>query len=109
MDHELKLLENVKRAVDLCAAPGSWSQVLVQSMRPLQTDGKHIVAVDIQDMAPIPGVVCFKGDITFDETPSKIIELLGSSKADIVICDGAPDVISASPFSPLKAKGCKLK
>ena len=36
---------NVKNVVDLCAAPGSWSQVLSQNI----VDGK-IVAVDLQKM-----------------------------------------------------------
>jgi tRNA (cytidine32/guanosine34-2'-O)-methyltransferase len=28
IDEEFRILSNVERAVDLCAAPGSWSQVL---------------------------------------------------------------------------------
>lgn len=50
MDMELNLLENISRAVDLCAAPGSWSQVLSQAMKPLENEGKYIVAVDLQEM-----------------------------------------------------------
>jgi hypothetical protein len=49
----------VKRAVDLCAAPGSWSQVLSRNLNVNNPDVK-IVAVDIQDMAPLPGVVQIK-------------------------------------------------
>jgi molybdopterin converting factor small subunit len=43
-------------------------------------------------MAPIPGVHCLQGDITADSTAAEIIRLLGDCKADIVVCDGAPDV-----------------
>jgi len=71
-------------------APGSWSQVLAQSLN--GKEGSHIVAVDLQAMAPIPGVHIFQGDITAESTATEIIRLLGNSKADIVICDGAPDV-----------------
>jgi tRNA (cytidine32/guanosine34-2'-O)-methyltransferase len=52
-----------------------------------------IVAVDLQQMAPIPGVVCLVGDITSQETVEKIGTYFHGSLADLVICDGAPDVI----------------
>ena len=32
LDEEFNLFQGVKRAVDLCAAPGSWSQVLSQKI-----------------------------------------------------------------------------
>lgn len=65
-------LSGVKRAVDLCAAPGSWSQVLAQRLLGDQeatdaTDSSErarIVAVDLQAMAPIKGVIQLQGDIT---------------------------------------------
>lgn len=48
--------------MDLCAAPGSWSQVLCKRLRTDQ--GARIIAVDLQPMAPLPGVVQLQGDIT---------------------------------------------
>lgn len=51
IDEEFGLLKDVRRAVDLCAAPGSWSQVL---SRRLWKEGEdkdaetRIVAVDLQ-------------------------------------------------------------
>ena len=50
------------KAVDLCAAPGSWSQVLAKRLKGV--DGAKIVAVDLQAMAPLPGVIQMQGDIT---------------------------------------------
>eukprot|EP00658_Telonema_sp_P-2_P034444 TRINITY_DN25153_c0_g1_i1.p1 TRINITY_DN25153_c0_g1~~TRINITY_DN25153_c0_g1_i1.p1 ORF type:complete len:300 (-),score=71.78 TRINITY_DN25153_c0_g1_i1:238-1137(-) len=100
--------EGVRRAVDLCAAPGSWSQVLsarlhgstgnkapTSTTSPAEEDTDadvRIVAVDLQEMAPIPGVDILQGDITTIETSSEVIRRLGNAKADIVVCDGAPDV-----------------
>ncbi|XP_056293953.1 putative tRNA (cytidine(32)/guanosine(34)-2'-O)-methyltransferase 1 [Pseudoliparis swirei] len=63
----------VHRAVDLCAAPGSWSQVLSRKLRgPEQKAGGaeeeeeevKIMAVDLQAMAPLAGVTQIQGDIT---------------------------------------------
>ena len=80
----------VKKVVDLCAAPGSWSQVL--SRRLLAEKGKaKIVAVDLQPMAPIPGVIQLQGDITEVATAKEITAKFKGEKADLVVCDGAPD------------------
>ena len=43
-------------------------------------------------MAPLGDrVVCMQGDITSSETATQILEALGG-QADLVVCDGAPDV-----------------
>lgn len=142
----------VTRAVDLCAAPGSWSQVLSRRLylkednilterqkiaqenmdrkmvyfgitmldliqqferdmedekevlwpkEEWETDEKDmslyspeevkIVAVDLQPMAPLPGVVQIQGDITKPETAEKIMKHFEGIPADLVVCDGAPD------------------
>lgn len=51
-----------------------------------------IVAVDLQAMAPLPGVIQLQGDITEVSTAQKIISHFEGEKADLVVCDGAPDV-----------------
>lgn len=91
IDQDLKILSDVERAVDLCAAPGSWSQVLRQRI-PANPNEVQIVAVDLQEMAPIEGVVQIQGDITSEATARDVIDAFCGLKADIVVCDGAPDV-----------------
>jgi tRNA (cytidine32/guanosine34-2'-O)-methyltransferase len=113
----------VQRAVDLCAAPGSWSQVLSDKLYELnhatgdagvnsdqasdalandmsrtsldndeQPEEPSIVAVDLQPMAPIDGVLCLQGDITAQSTAQDIIKHFQGNRAELVVCDGAPDV-----------------
>lgn len=92
--------EGVTRVVDLCAAPGSWSQVLssklystVDEANDCMARGEpRVVSVDLQEMAAIPGVVCLVGDITSKATAEDIIRHFQGSLADLVVCDGAPDV-----------------
>lgn len=112
-------LVDVTKVVDLCAAPGSWSQVLSRklylgetvnvkdkcslfyaetetpetksSTKPVKRDDVKIVAVDLQPMSPLPGVIQIQGDITKYSTAEEIIGHFEGSKADLVICDGAPD------------------
>ncbi|KAJ3436138.1 tRNA (cytidine(32)/guanosine(34)-2'-o)-methyltransferase-related [Anaeramoeba flamelloides] len=99
IDEEYNLFKNgkINKIVDLCAAPGSWSQVISKKVYQSQPNEKlrekvTIVAVDIQPMAPIEGVVQLQGDITLQSTATKIVELCGGEHVDLVVSDGAPDV-----------------
>jgi len=42
-------------------------------------------------MAPIPGIYTLKGDITRKETVDLMLKLFKGNKAELVVCDGAPD------------------
>lgn len=106
IDEMFGCFDGVRRAVDLCAAPGSWSQVLSRELRhrakedlkKAGADGAssawtpRIVSVDLQEMAPIEGVHILQGDITSRDTAEKIIGFFEGELAELVICDGAPDV-----------------
>uniref|UniRef100_A0A671YKN3 Putative tRNA (cytidine(32)/guanosine(34)-2'-O)-methyltransferase n=1 Tax=Sparus aurata TaxID=8175 RepID=A0A671YKN3_SPAAU len=93
LDQEFNLFTGVNRAVDLCAAPGSWSQVLSRKLRfCFFWEEVKIVAVDLQAMAPLPGVTQIQGDITKVSTAQEIIRHFEGQPADLVVCDGAPDV-----------------
>lgn len=93
INEEFKLFDNVKRVVDLCAAPGSWSQVLSRELfKDSDCQDAKIVAVDLQKMAPLENVIQIQGDITKLETAEKIISHFQGEKVDLVVCDGAPDV-----------------
>lgn len=92
INEEFDIFSGVKKVVDLCAAPGSWSQVLSRKLRASSNDEVKIVAVDLQAMAPLPGVIQIQGDITKESTAKDIIKHFLGEKADLVVCDGAPDV-----------------
>ena len=42
-------------------------------------------------MAPIEGVTQLQGDITSEVTAREVIAHFDGNKADLVVCDGAPD------------------
>ncbi|KAJ2856813.1 tRNA (uridine-2'-O-)-methyltransferase trm7 [Coemansia asiatica] len=96
VDEEFNIFEGVTRAVDLCAAPGSWSQVLSRELQKNRTSDQkeppQIVAVDLQAMAPLSGVIQIQGDITKLSTAEQIVSHFHGSQADLVVSDGAPDV-----------------
>ena len=43
-------------------------------------------------MAPLPGVIQLQGDITKVSTAERIVSYFEGEHADLVVCDGAPDV-----------------
>ncbi|ODV82583.1 hypothetical protein CANARDRAFT_30734 [[Candida] arabinofermentans NRRL YB-2248] len=98
LDEQFGLLKDVSRVVDLCAAPGSWSQVLSgkifteNNTSASEDNSKKIVAVDLQPMSPIDNVITLQADITHPKTLEHILEIFEGKKADFVCSDGAPDV-----------------
>lgn len=96
IDETFGIFKDVKRAVDLCAAPGSWSQVMSMKLFLNERDGEarekiKLIAVDLQPMSPLPGVVQLQGDITEMKTALEIISHFDGELAQLVVCDGAPD------------------
>lgn len=71
--------------VDLGAAPGSWSQVVVD----LAGERGKIIALDLQPIEPIPGVVTIVGDMTDPVVQAQVIEAAGG-RANVVLSDAAP-------------------
>jgi len=138
------------RVVDLCAAPGSWSQVLSRVLIKGESFGRRawmekmerlvaavkassaesedsittlpqdmdeldliedetpklqprpnvkIVAIDLQPMASLEGIIQLQADITHPSTVGRMLAALNPDKSeeefqlvDLVISDGAPDV-----------------
>ncbi|MEL0611984.1 MULTISPECIES: 23S rRNA (uridine(2552)-2'-O)-methyltransferase RlmE [Marinomonas] len=83
-----KLFRPAIRVVDLGAAPGGWSQIAAK----LVGDKGTIVASDILEMAPLPGVTFVQGDFTEQSVYEAILAEMGDEKADLVISDMAPNM-----------------
>jgi 23S rRNA (uridine2552-2'-O)-methyltransferase len=88
LDKKDRLLVPGQLVVDLGAAPGSWSQVVVAK---LGTKGR-VVAADLLPMAPLAGVHFVQGDFREHEVLDLLLAALGGRKADLVISDLAPNI-----------------
>jgi len=88
LDKKDRLLVPGQLVVDLGAAPGSWSQVVVAK---LGTKGR-VVAVDLLPMEPLAGVHFVQGDFREQEVLDALLAALGGRKADLVISDLAPNI-----------------
>ncbi|MDJ0808376.1 MAG: 23S rRNA (uridine(2552)-2'-O)-methyltransferase RlmE [Gammaproteobacteria bacterium] len=76
------------RIVDLGAAPGGWSQVA----RRLVGDKGQVIALDVLEMEPIPGVSFIKGDFREQGPLLDLRNILAEKKVDLVISDMAPNI-----------------
>jgi 23S rRNA (uridine2552-2'-O)-methyltransferase len=83
-----QLFHSVRTAVDLGAAPGSWSQVLRERL----PAGSTIVAVDVLPMDGLAGVTFVQADFGSDEGLAAVENALGDSRAELVVSDMAPNL-----------------
>lgn len=81
-------LSKSRICIDLCAAPGGWSQVAQKHM----PSGSKIIAIDLAPIKALHGVVCIQSDITSDKCRSLVRKEMDGNKADCVLHDGAPNV-----------------
>jgi 23S rRNA (uridine2552-2'-O)-methyltransferase len=84
IDDKYRVLNPGARVVDLGAAPGGWSEI---AARRIGTTGR-VIAIDILDMKPIPGIEFQKLDFLDEAAPQRLKAMLGG-KADVVLSDMA--------------------
>src|SRR5215831_10374195 len=87
-----RLLRRGMTAVDLGAAPGSWSQVLAERIGP----SGRIIALDVSEIAPIPVVVLTQGDFREDAVLERIEAALDGARCDLVLSDMSPNLSGVS-------------
>ena len=71
-------------AVELGAAPGSWSQVLIAK-------GMRVIAVDMLPLEPLMGVDFVKGDFTEKATQQDVVGRLNGELCDLLLSDVSPN------------------
>ncbi len=88
MEAKAKLLRSGRRVVDLGAAPGGWTQVAVERVKPAPGKGA-VVAIDITPMVAIEGATLLELDAFTPDAPERILAALGGP-ADVLLSDMAP-------------------
>jgi AdoMet-dependent rRNA methyltransferase SPB1 len=92
INRKFPVLEKADTVLDLCAAPGGWTQICARTCR----STTKIVAVDILPIRSFKskhaGVTTLIGDITTDKCKSDVKHALAGSPCQVVLHDGAPNV-----------------
>jgi 23S rRNA (uridine2552-2'-O)-methyltransferase len=86
IDDRHKVFKLGARVIDLGAAPGGWSEI---AARRAGAQGR-VIALDILDLKPIPGVEFLQLDFLDPSAPDRLKAMLGAEgKADVVLSDMA--------------------
>jgi len=96
-----KLLKPGMVVIDLGAAPGGWSQV---AGRAVGAAGR-VVAVDLLEMVPMPGVTFIQGDFGEDAILAQVEKIVGSGGVDLVLSDMAPNISGVAGVDQARSVG----
>jgi len=88
IDARDRLFARGQAVVDLGAAPGGWSQVAAEKVAP----SGRVIAVDLLEMALIPGVTFIRGDVADVAVLRQVESALGSARLDLVLSDMSPNL-----------------
>ena len=83
-----KLIRPGMTILDLGAAPGGWTQVAAR----LSGDSGNVVASDILEMDPVPGVTFVQGDFREESVYAEILSAINQQPVGLVISDMAPNM-----------------
>ncbi|MBX6425844.1 MAG: RlmE family RNA methyltransferase [Variibacter sp.] len=87
IDDKAHFLKPGRVVVDLGAAPGGWSQVAAKRVGAAEGRGR-VVAIDVLEMAPVPGVDFLRLDFLDPAAPDRLRAMLGGA-ADVILSDMA--------------------
>jgi 23S rRNA (uridine2552-2'-O)-methyltransferase len=99
MDDKFRFLKRGSKAVDLGAAPGGWTQVLVE-----RCGEGNVVGADIQPMDPIEGAHLLQIDFMLDTAPDTIKACL-NGPVDVVVSDMAAPATGHRETDHLRVMG----
>jgi len=92
IDDKHRFLKPGGRVVDLGAAPGGWSQIAAERVQSVAGKGQlkgQVVAIDISEMEPLPGVEVLHLDFTGEDAEARLKARLREGRADVVLSDMA--------------------
>jgi 23S rRNA (uridine2552-2'-O)-methyltransferase len=92
IDDRDKLVKPGMVVVDLGSTPGSWSQVAMQRLR----GNGRVIALDLLEMDPLPGVEFLQGDFREDTVLAELEKMLAGREVDLVLSDMAPNISGVS-------------
>jgi 23S rRNA (uridine2552-2'-O)-methyltransferase len=103
LDDQLHFLKPGGRVVDLGAAPGGWTQVSVERIKPGKGGGV-VVGIDITPVEPIAGATVLAKDFYDADAPAVLEKLLGGP-ADVVLSDMAAAATGETQVDHMRIMG----
>jgi 23S rRNA (uridine2552-2'-O)-methyltransferase len=100
INDKFNFLRKGQIVIDLGAAPGGWTQVAVQKVKPEASSGK-VIGIDLVNMEEIEGAILLQQDF-LDDMSENIIKSYINNKADVVLSDMAAASCGHPPTDHLR-------
>ena len=88
LNSKYEIIRRGYKVIELGAAPGGWSQVVVEVMG---RQGR-LIALDLLECEPLNSVHFIRGDCNWYSVKEELFEKLGSTRVDVVLSDMAPNI-----------------
>lgn len=99
INKKFRVIHKRDAVLDLGCAPGGWSQVAVKVV---DTKGL-VVGVDLEDVAPFPGLTFVRGDMNSETTQAAARACLLGRRADVVLSDMSPNITGTYSLDHLRS------
>lgn len=103
LDDQFRFLKSGARVIDLGSAPGGWTQVAVERVRPDQSKGM-VLGIDLTPVEPIAGATVLAKDFYDEDAPEILRRHLGG-QADVVLSDMAAAATGDPQIDHLRIMG----
>ena len=101
LDDQFHFLKPGGLIIDLGAAPGGWTLVSVERVKPGRGT---VIGIDITPVEPVPGATVLEKDFYDEDAPAQLSALLGG-QADVVLSDMAASAIGDPQTDHLRIMG----
>jgi len=88
INNKFNIIKKDDLVIDLGAAPGGWSQVAKQ----IVGENGTVVGIDLSSIKAIEGIVFLRGDMTQEESITKLRKVIGDREVDVIISDMSPNI-----------------
>jgi len=88
INNKFNIIKKNDLVIDLGAAPGGWSQVAKQ----IVGENGTVVGIDLSSIKAIQGIVFLQGDMTQEESISRLRKVIGDREVDVIISDMSPNI-----------------
>ncbi len=99
INKKFRVIHRGDAVLDLGCAPGGWSQVAANVV---DTKGL-VVGVDLEDVAPFPGLTFVRGDLNSETTQAAVRACLLGRRADVVLSDMSPNITGTYSLDHLRS------
>lgn len=88
INNKFNIIKKDDLVIDLGAAPGGWSQVAKQ----IVGENGTVVGIDLSSIKAINGIVFLQGDMTQEESITRLRKVIGDRDVDVIISDMSPNI-----------------